>query len=454
MPKLGINIENNIPSNISDFKKLDRAVDKVGDSVDNTRTKIGKMGKGLTQALGAFAIGGAIQKGISVIADDISKAAADTVRNNKSSAQLFGQLGIEGVNQARALATSEGFDIARTQQLINDIESGTAASGVSTVEKKRLATLAIRAEKSVGIPANVISAVGSQLINAAPAQFAQQGGAVAATNLTRAIGRAGDLPNLSDISFAGGAIAAGAAADIPVRASESAAVFTFLTGTAGKEKATAGTSAKALLKKYQVLGGEKSFTDWLDSLLPLSSAELLKKLGDAEAVAAVNAIKANPAGYRSIRKSLDDAVSNPQSIINKEFKNRLKVDKVFAATQAIDRANIANTVGSTESEALAILQAGQKVGGVADRFVAGATQLGVGALDFAAKGLSFGQLGAVDVLGQENVGLQESVTNRNITELANREQAAATIGALRDVTSAVQSNNATEQVTRKTVGGQ
>lgn len=456
MPKLGIDITNNIDSNISDFKKLDKTVDKVGRSVDNTKSKIGGLGAGLKKALGAFAVGGAIQKGIGMIAEDINKAAENTLKNNMSSAQLFGQLGIEGVEAARNLATSEGFDIARTQQLINDISSGTSASGISFEEQKRLGTLAIRAEKAVGIPANVISSVGAQLINAAPNQFAKSGGAVAATNLTRAIGRAGDLPNLSDISYAGGAIAAGAAADIPVRASESASVFTFLTGSAGKEKSKAGTSAEALLRKYQVLGGNKSFTEWLDGLLPLSAAELQKYLGDQGAVGAVLAIKANPNGYKRIRNDLDNAVSNKSSIINKEYKNRLEVDKVFAAKQAIDRANIGNSVGSTESEALSILESQQRTSSFGDRFEAGAPQLGVGALDFLTRGLTFGAFGAGDVIGEDTVRLQESVSDRNVSEMARRDMAAETISGisktLQNNTNAMQSMNKNVQINSK-VGG-
>jgi len=450
MPKLGIEIKNNVPSNISDFKKLDGSIDRVGKSVDTTQTKIKGLGSGLSKALGAFAIGGAVQKGISVIANDIEKAAADTVKNNRSAAQLYGQLGLKGVEAARSLATGEGFDLQRTQQLINDISSGTTASGIPFIEQQRLATLAIRAEKTVGIPAEVISGVGSKFINAAPGQFATQGGAKSVTNLIRGIGEFGNIPSLSDIRQGAQVVAAGAAADIPVPASESSAVFAFLTGS--QDTSTAGASGAALLRKYQVLGGEKTFTQWLDDLLPLPAKDLQKMLGDAGAVGAVLAIKANPAGYRSIRKGLDERVSNPKSIIQKEFKKKLGEDKVFAATQAIDRANIANSVGATTDEALAILQASQKVGGVEDRFVAGATELGVGALDFVTRGLSFGQFGAEDVIGEGAVKTIESVSDRNIRELSNKDVAFETIGALREVTGAVQSKTAVDQVIQKTGG--
>jgi hypothetical protein len=449
MPKLGIEIENNVNKNVSDFNKLDRSVDRVGKSVDQTSKKIKGMGSGLSKALGAFAIGGAIQKGINIIASDIEKAAADTVKNNRSSALLFGQLGVKGVEAARSLAVAEGFDLQRTQQLIFDIESGTAASGISTIEKNRLATLAIRAEKAIGISETVTSRTGSQFINAAPGQFAQQGGSVAVTNLIRGIGALGNIPTSTDIRQGAGAVATGAAADIPVRASESAAVFTFLTGS--QIPATAGTSAKALLKKYQTLGGTKTFTEWLDDLLPLSAAELLKKLGDQEAVGAVGAIKANPKGYRLIRQGLDDAVSNPQSSINKEFKNRLRVDKVFAATQALDRSNISNSVGSTTGEALSIIQAQLTTDTLGDRFVAGATDIFASVGELREK---IANAGGNEFEDTEFTDLARGVSDRNIRELANKELAADQIGAIREMTSATQSSNATNQVTRKTEGGQ
>lgn len=440
MPKLGIDIENNIASNVTDFKKLDKSVNKVGTTVDNTSAKIKGMGDGLKKALGAFAIGSAIQKGISIMADDISKAAENTLKNNRSSAQLFGQLGIEGVQRARTLATSEGFDISRAQQLINDISSGSSAAGVSELEQRRLATIAIRGEKAVGIPADVTSSVGTQLFNAAPSQFAVPGGAVAATNLARGIGRLGDLPRLSDISFAGEAIAAGAAADIPVPASESAAVFTTLTGAAGKQKETAKTQAAGLLRKYQVLGGSMSFTEWLDSLIPLSAADLQKKLGDQSAVSAVLGIKSNLGKYKSIRTELDQAVSNPQSKIMQEFKNRMKVDKVFAATQAVEQADVKNTVGSTESEALAIIASQQKSQSFGERIEAGLPLLVSGSLDRIVKSFTHGSFGIGDIIGEDNLNLVESVSDRNIAEMTNRDIAAQTINALRGVNQAVQAN--------------
>jgi len=443
MPKLGIDIENNIPSNVTDFKKLDKAVNKVGATVSNTNTKIKGMGDGLKKALGAFALGSAIQKGISTIADDISKAADNAIKNNRSSAQLFGQLGIKGVEAARRLATDEGFDISRAQQLINDISSGASVAGVSDLEQRRLATIAVRGEKAVGIDANITASVATQLFNAAPAQFAVPGGAVAATNLARGIGRLGDLPNLSDISLAGEAIEAGAAADIPVPASESAAVFTTLTGSAGKQKETAKTKAAGLMRKYQVLGGSKSFTEWLDSLLPLPAAQLQKILGDQSAVAAVLGIKSNIGKYKSIRRQLDEAVSNPQSTIMQEFKNRLKVDDVFAARQAVEQADVRNSVGSTSAEAVAIIQAQQKSASFGERVDAGLAAAGGLALELIARGGSGGSRGAGQVFGQENVDLIDSIVDRNITEMTNRDIAAQTIGALRGVTQAVQSNTST-----------
>ena len=164
MPRLGIELDNDINKTTNDFKKLNSEVDKTDKGVNKIDKSSQQLGKTMSTAFKAFLIGGALQKGFAKIIDDIDKGnrkakeLADSLRtlrflgddaeiaSNRRLQQRLAKFGIGaqevGPVQAEVLSTAGGLDIATREQILAGSAAG-AAGGVGSFQGLSAATASV-----------------------------------------------------------------------------------------------------------------------------------------------------------------------------------------------------------------------------------------------------------------------------------------------------------------------
>jgi len=103
MPKLGIQIDNNINKTTSDWKQLNKQVDITERGIDKVESNSAKLGKTMATSFKIFLLGGAVQKGFSKLLSDIDESGrkAKDLANSLRTLRFLGSA--EDVAEAKRL---------------------------------------------------------------------------------------------------------------------------------------------------------------------------------------------------------------------------------------------------------------------------------------------------------------------------------------------------------------
>jgi len=285
MPKLGIEIDNNIKQTTNDFKQLNTTIKKTGTDVDTVGGKMKKMGGLLRTALAGSATLLAM-KALKQVVDDVNKQMDEGATKTLNYAQqlkglyaLAGQGGIQrGIRLSKQLA-EKGVAPAQTLAGLQSTISG--ASSLTAEEQDEIQVqAATQFEAGVG-DFDIIRNLITRTIATNPETFKGKQGVIAASNF------------IQKTIKESGVLASGAKAAIkPIAVSESTGLGPSQTGAAfavlTQNKVSAeesGTAIETLAFKYAEYtekGGKLGWEDWLKamSVLPiLTQKKLLGEIG-------------------------------------------------------------------------------------------------------------------------------------------------------------------------------
>jgi len=445
MPKLGIQIDNNIKQTTSDFKKLNTTIDGTGKEVDKVESKTKKFGATLKTALAGTATllaAKAIKDSINLIGRDMDEATRKTLTFASSLKGLFALAGQSGIQRGRKLATElagRGITAAQTGQALQGIISG--APTLSAAQQDQVAREAAALDEAGAVPFDTASNLISKLISSNPKEFGGAGGVKAAANFVqRTVQESGVLAGQAKAFIKPASVAASTG----ISASELSASFaTLTTGKVGAEESATTISNLAFkYKEYTDGGGTLGFTEWVSSIALLPAKQQKAIVGE-DGQKALGVLAGGAANTARVTRSLGRA--KKAGVGGASFGSAI-VQEVEAENADIALANIKRrTLAQQSLEAAGIAEAGlvERFGLQAERF--GKNIVGVGA----------GTAGAIASElpgGFQDIGAGLSAASERAFESVERiDRTDALIGQL---SSSVQSQNATNQVTRKTQGGQ
>jgi len=283
MPKLGIEIDNNIKQTSNDFKNLNTNIKKTGTEVDTVGGKMKKMGGLLRTALAGSATLLAMKQLKGVI-DDVNKqmdeGATKTLNYTQQLKGLYalaGQGGIQrGLRLSRQLVdkgVTPGQTLAGLQATISGASSLTAAE-----QDEIQVQAATQFEAGVG-DFDVIRNLITRTIATNPDTFKGKKGVIAASNfIQKTIKESGVLAGEAKAAIKPIAVSESTG----LGPSQTSAAFAVLT----QNKVSAdesGTAIESLAFRYALYadnGGKLGWEDWLKAMSVLPRTTQKKLLGE------------------------------------------------------------------------------------------------------------------------------------------------------------------------------
>ena len=278
MPRLGIELDNNIKKTTSDFKQLNTQVDKTGKGVRDVDKSTSGLGKTMANSFKLFLIGGALERGFSKILSDVDNA------NRKAKALA------DSYRTLRFLGTEEDIASAKatTKQLAEQFGISPSLVGPTAAEVKSTAgdfSTQTRARILMGSGAAQAGGIGDfRKFAATTTQMAllnkqfqtPEGIGMVENLLSQGITEAKLDP--SEIDILGSAVISGTGAGLSE--AESIAQFAGLT-TLTTTKDDAKEKFKQVALQYTKSGARAkgiSFNDWIDIIAKTSFDKLPEPL--------------------------------------------------------------------------------------------------------------------------------------------------------------------------------
>jgi len=307
MPKLSIDVDNNIKQTSSDFKKLNTNINQTGREVDQAETKNKKFGLTLKNALGGAATllaAKAIRDSIGLIANDMDEATRKTLTFAQSLKGLYALAGQSGINRGRGLAVElagRGITASQTGQALQGIISG--APTLSSSQQDQVAREAAALDEAGAVPFQTAANLISKLISSNPQQFGGAGGVKAAANFVqKTVQESGVLAEQAKAFIKPASVAVSTGIST---AELSASFATLTTGKVGaEESATTISNLGFKYKEYTDGGGKLGFTEWITSLAALPAKEQKAIVGE-DGIKALGVLSGGAANTSRVSISLE-----------------------------------------------------------------------------------------------------------------------------------------------------
>jgi len=266
MPKLGIELNNDINKTTNDFKKLNKTVDKTAEGVDKIDSRSKKLGKTMSTSFKAFLVGGAVQLGFKALLKDIdesNKKAAVLTESLKTLRFLGSEADVASAKRLqKSLAGEFGFSPSRVGAIAAEVKSTAGDFDVAT--REQIVAQAAAAEKGGIGDAKKFAATSTQIALLNKDFQSAQGITSVGNILSQGIIEA--KLEEKDIDILGAAILAGKGAGL----SEAQSVGQFATlTTLTTTKDEAKEKFKQIALQYVKSGAKSkgiSFNDWVDTV--------------------------------------------------------------------------------------------------------------------------------------------------------------------------------------------